>query len=112
MVVLHILRILTFGTLDSFEQRHSAGNALDKIVSGYHAVYGGQLDEDAILGKCTNAISCIQKVDKEIGGDINSGMFFMLTVGRSAEFLIAYIWIIWYPKMLQSISFSNFLLNV
>ncbi|XP_052188715.1 uncharacterized protein LOC127799050 isoform X2 [Diospyros lotus] len=53
--------------------RHSAGNALDKIVSGYHAVYGGQLDEDAILGKCTNAISCIQKVDKEIGGDINSG---------------------------------------
>ncbi|KAL7190180.1 hypothetical protein ACSBR2_022458 [Camellia fascicularis] len=54
-------------------QRHSTGNALDKIVSVYQVVYGGQLDEDVILGKCRNAISCIEKVDKEIGGDFNSG---------------------------------------
>ncbi|XAR58307.1 hypothetical protein NMG60_11026753 [Bertholletia excelsa] len=53
----------------------SAGNALDKIVSGFQAIYGGQLDEDAILGKCMNAISCIEKMDKEIGVDINSGKY-------------------------------------
>ncbi|PSS35311.1 Regulation of nuclear pre-mRNA domain-containing protein [Actinidia chinensis var. chinensis] len=60
------------GKLSGFKLRHSAGNALDKIVSGYQVVYGGQLDDDVILGKCRNAISCIEKVDKEIGGDVNS----------------------------------------
>ncbi|XP_057489309.1 uncharacterized protein LOC130775193 [Actinidia eriantha] len=60
------------GKPSGFKLRHSAGNALDKIVSGYQAVYSGQLDDDVILGKCRNAISCIEKVDKEIGGDVNS----------------------------------------
>ncbi|THG13794.1 hypothetical protein TEA_001795 [Camellia sinensis var. sinensis] len=59
--------------------RHSTGNALDKIVSVYQVVYGGQLDEDVILGKCRNAISCIEKVDKEIGGDFNSVIVAVLT---------------------------------
>ena len=58
----------------SFKQRHSAGNALDQIASSYQVLYGGQLDEDAILSKCRNAISCIEKVDKEIGDDHNPGM--------------------------------------
>lgn len=55
--------------------RPSAGNILEKIVSDYHVVYSGQLDEDGILSKCRNAISSLEKVDKEIGGDINSGKF-------------------------------------
>ncbi|XP_027350912.1 regulation of nuclear pre-mRNA domain-containing protein 1A [Abrus precatorius] len=55
--------------------RPSAGNALEKIVSGYHVVYGGQTDEDAVLSKCRNAISCLEKADKEIGHDGNSGRF-------------------------------------
>ncbi|CAL5325572.1 unnamed protein product [Camellia sinensis] len=59
--------------------RHSTGNALDKIVSVYQVVYGGQLDEDVILGKCRDAISCIEKVDKEIGGDFNSVVVAVLT---------------------------------
>lgn len=46
---------------------------MDKIVSGYQTVYGSQLDEDAVLSKCRNAVSFVQKVDKEIGGDIESG---------------------------------------
>ncbi|XP_058187175.1 uncharacterized protein LOC131304090 [Rhododendron vialii] len=53
--------------------RHSTGNALDQIVSGYQVLYGGQHDEDAILSKCRNAISSIEKIDKEVGGDINLG---------------------------------------
>lgn len=55
-------------------QRPPAGNALDKIISGYHHIYGGQTDEDAVLSKCRNAISCLEKADKEIGHDSNSGM--------------------------------------
>ncbi|KAG6656174.1 regulation of nuclear pre-mRNA domain-containing protein 1A-like isoform X1 [Carya illinoinensis] len=59
----------------NFKLRPSAGNILEKIVSDYHAVYGGQLDEDVILSKCSNAVSSLEKLDKEIGGDINSGQF-------------------------------------
>lgn len=47
-------------------QRPSSGNALEKIVSAFHVVYGGQKDEDAILSKCSNAINCLDKADKEI----------------------------------------------
>ncbi|XP_071707402.1 uncharacterized protein [Rutidosis leptorrhynchoides] len=49
------------------------GYALDKIVSGYQNIYGGQVNEDALISKCRNAISCVEKVDKEIGGDIKTG---------------------------------------
>ncbi|KAG6621815.1 hypothetical protein I3843_03G004500 [Carya illinoinensis] len=59
----------------SFKLRPSAGNILEKIVSDYHILYGGQLDEEVVLSKCTNAVSSLEKVDKEIGGDINSGQF-------------------------------------
>ncbi|KAE8723128.1 putative Exocyst subunit exo70 family protein C2 [Hibiscus syriacus] len=50
-------------------------NMMDKIVSGYQLIYGGQMDEDVIFSKCRNAISCIEKVDKEIDTDVNTGKF-------------------------------------
>ncbi|XP_039009924.1 regulation of nuclear pre-mRNA domain-containing protein 1B-like isoform X2 [Hibiscus syriacus] len=50
-------------------------NTVDKIVSGYDVIYGGQMDENVIFSKCRNAISCIEKVDKEIGTDVNTGKF-------------------------------------
>ncbi|XP_028780270.1 UPF0400 protein C337.03 isoform X2 [Neltuma alba] len=53
--------------------RPSAGNTLEKLVSGYQAVYGGHADEDAILSKCRNAINCLEKVDKENGQESTSG---------------------------------------
>ncbi|KAK8676249.1 hypothetical protein V6N13_034301 [Hibiscus sabdariffa] len=56
-------------------QKNPVKNAVDKIVSGYQIVYGGQMDEDVIFNKCRNAISCIEKVDKEIGTDVNTGQF-------------------------------------
>lgn len=58
----------------SYKQRPSAGNKLEKIVSEYHIVYGGQSDEDVILSKCRNAISSLEKAEKEISSDINSGI--------------------------------------
>lgn len=54
-------------------QRNSAGDALDKIVSSYQILYGGQIDEDAILSRAKNAISCVAKIDKKIGSDLNPG---------------------------------------
>ncbi|KAL5581415.1 hypothetical protein UlMin_013857 [Ulmus minor] len=54
--------------------KQPTGSALDKIVSGYQVV-SGQVDEDVIFSKCRNAISFLEKVDKEFGGDINSGQF-------------------------------------
>lgn len=56
-----------------FKQRHVAGNALDRIVSSYQIVCGGQVNEDSVMTKCRNAISSIEKVDQEIGGDLRSG---------------------------------------
>lgn len=53
--------------------RPSAGNAVEKVVSSYQLVYGGQLDEESVLNKCKNTISFMEKVDKEIGGDLRSG---------------------------------------
>ncbi|KAL7610651.1 uncharacterized protein LOC111894764 isoform X1 [Lactuca sativa] len=52
--------------------QQSAGNALDKIVSGYQIIYGGQLDEDAMISKCKNTITCIEKVEQGIGHDVTS----------------------------------------
>jgi regulator of Ty1 transposition protein 103 len=67
----HLENNTTNGKHSAFKLRPSAGNAWDKIVSCYQVVYGGQLDEDSILGRCRNAISCIEKVDKEIGGVVS-----------------------------------------
>ncbi|GMI76848.1 hypothetical protein like AT3G26990 [Hibiscus trionum] len=59
----------------SLKLKQPVGNAVDKIVSGYNILYGSQMDEDVIFSKCRKAISCIEKVDKEISIDVNSGQF-------------------------------------
>jgi hypothetical protein len=67
-------------------QRPSAGNALDKIASGYHHIDGGQTDKDVVLSKCRNAISSLEKADN----DSNSGMlnFIMVIVSLIAVIMI------------------------
>ncbi|XP_058004649.1 uncharacterized protein LOC110636459 isoform X2 [Hevea brasiliensis] len=52
-----------------------SGSTLDKIIAGYQVVHGGQVDEDIIINKCRNAISSLEKAEKEIGVNINSGQF-------------------------------------
>ncbi|XP_054802394.1 uncharacterized protein LOC129306079 [Prosopis cineraria] len=71
----HVENITRNGKPMNLKLRPSAGNALEKIVSGYRVVYGGQTDEDVVLSKCRNTISCLEKVDKEVGRDNNSGQF-------------------------------------
>ncbi|CAA0824614.1 ENTH/VHS family protein [Striga hermonthica] len=48
-------------------------NELDKLISGYQAIYRSQLDEEAIFNKCRNAISYIEKVGKDIEGEYGLG---------------------------------------
>ncbi|KAJ7976261.1 regulation of nuclear pre-mRNA domain-containing protein 1B-like [Quillaja saponaria] len=72
-VVRHIENSNRSGKPMNLKLRSSSGNALEKIVSSYHGVYGGQMDDDTLLSKYRNAISCLEKVHKEIGGDSNSG---------------------------------------
>ncbi|XP_051119421.1 UPF0400 protein C337.03 isoform X4 [Andrographis paniculata] len=50
-------------------QRSPGGIAIDKLISGYEAVYGNQVEEDSLFNKCTDVISFLEKVDKDIGGD-------------------------------------------
>ncbi|KAK1440961.1 hypothetical protein QVD17_06796 [Tagetes erecta] len=53
--------------------KQPAGNPLDKIVSVYQTIHANQVNEDALISKCRNAISSVEKMDdKEIGGDIKS----------------------------------------
>ncbi|MFS8011580.1 putative CID domain-containing protein [Helianthus anomalus] len=52
--------------------KQPAGSALDKIVSGYQTINAGQVNEDAVINKCRNASSSVEKVVKEIGSDIKS----------------------------------------
>ncbi|KAJ6751409.1 hypothetical protein OIU85_001895 [Salix viminalis] len=54
------------------KMKQPAGSIIEKIVSGYHVVYGGKMDEDAVFSNCRNAISFL---DKEISADFNSGQF-------------------------------------
>lgn len=65
---------LTFFLQTFYEQTNAAGNALEKIASAYQVLYSGQLDEETILHNCMNSIRYIEKVEKEIGGGISSGI--------------------------------------
>ncbi|XP_010528156.1 PREDICTED: regulation of nuclear pre-mRNA domain-containing protein 1B [Tarenaya hassleriana] len=53
--------------------RQANGSALEKVVSAVESLYGGQIDEDVILGKCSSATSYLEKVGKEVEGDLSSG---------------------------------------
>ncbi|XP_042475493.1 protein enabled homolog isoform X2 [Macadamia integrifolia] len=51
----------------------SVGDTLEKIISSYEVVYDGSMDEEALLSRCRTAVSGVEKADKEIGGNNNSG---------------------------------------
>lgn len=57
----------------SVKVKQSGGDMVDKIVSDYEAIYGGQSDEDVLLSKCSNAISGLEKVVKDVGSRVNAG---------------------------------------
>ncbi|RRT57595.1 hypothetical protein B296_00047157 [Ensete ventricosum] len=48
---------------------------LEKIISSYDHV----CDEDALFRKCQSAISIVDKVEKELGSDIEYGTYYILS---------------------------------
>ena len=73
----------------SFQQKQSASESLDKIVSGYQVVFGSEVDEDVVLSRCSNSISYLEKLDKQIGADVNSG-----TLACTLLIILAYSFLI------------------
>lgn len=71
------------------QQQSPGGNPLDKLVSSFQAVYNSQLDEDAIFSKCKNAISFVEKVDKDAQGDFRLGKIMMFTFLCISAYLLA-----------------------
>ncbi|KAL9246049.1 hypothetical protein vseg_019632 [Gypsophila vaccaria] len=57
----------------SLKLRQSAGNMLDKIVSDYEVLYGGELDEDVVLNRCTSTITTLDKIVKDFSSGANLG---------------------------------------
>ncbi|KAL9687440.1 hypothetical protein QQ045_031842 [Rhodiola kirilowii] len=61
------------GKHPSFKLRQPAANTFEKIASDYEALYGGDLDEDDILNRCISSISSVEKIDKQVGANFESG---------------------------------------
>eukprot|EP00262_Sarcandra_glabra_P008376 TRINITY_DN218_c0_g1_i1.p1 TRINITY_DN218_c0_g1~~TRINITY_DN218_c0_g1_i1.p1 ORF type:complete len:531 (+),score=114.20 TRINITY_DN218_c0_g1_i1:283-1875(+) len=61
------------GKSSGYRLKQSIGDTLEKIISSYEVVYHGPVDEGTLLSKCRTAISCVEKMEKEIGGDYKSG---------------------------------------
>ncbi|KAJ4960506.1 hypothetical protein NE237_020416 [Protea cynaroides] len=60
------------GKNSGFKLKQSVGDMLEKVVSSYEVVYDGCMDEEILLSRCRTAVSCVEKADKEIGGNYNS----------------------------------------
>ncbi|KAI3966478.1 hypothetical protein MKW92_024773 [Papaver armeniacum] len=56
-------------------EKLSDGSMVEKIILSYEIVYDGPVDEEALLSKCREAVSFVERVDNEIGGDYSSGKF-------------------------------------
>lgn len=54
-------------------QKSAVGDGLEKIISGYEAVYDGPVHEDTLFNKCRTVISYLEKVEKEMTYDRASG---------------------------------------
>ncbi|XP_042495947.1 regulation of nuclear pre-mRNA domain-containing protein 1B-like isoform X2 [Macadamia integrifolia] len=61
------------GKSSCFKLKQSVGDTLEKISSSYQIVCDVSRDEETLLSKCRTAVSGVEKVDKEIGGNYNSG---------------------------------------
>ncbi|XP_010502651.1 PREDICTED: UPF0400 protein C337.03-like isoform X1 [Camelina sativa] len=57
----------------SVQQRQANGSTLEKVVSAVEVLHGVHVDEDAIVGKCTNASGYLEKATQEIERDLSSG---------------------------------------
>ncbi|CAH2045284.1 unnamed protein product, partial [Thlaspi arvense] len=55
------------------QQKLASGTPLEKVVSAVEALHGVQVDEDVVVGKCTNAAAYLEKAAQEIERELSSG---------------------------------------
>lgn len=60
--------------MQSVQQRQANGTTLARVVSAVEALHGVQIDEDVIVGKCTNAAGYLEKAAQEVERDLSSGI--------------------------------------
>ncbi|KAL1210102.1 hypothetical protein V5N11_010676 [Cardamine amara subsp. amara] len=61
------------GALVPLNLKQANGTTLEKVVSAVEALHGIHNDEDAIVGKCTNAAGYLEKAAQEVEKDLSSG---------------------------------------
>lgn len=62
-------------------QKQAVGSGtVEKIVLGYQSVSGGQIDEDAESSRCKASMSFLEKAERHINGDSNSGLFYWFLI--------------------------------
>ncbi|KAL0928342.1 hypothetical protein M5K25_000218 [Dendrobium thyrsiflorum] len=57
----------------NYKLKYPGRELLEKIISGYELIHNEHIDEDALLGRCSTAISSMEKMDQEIGNNLNLG---------------------------------------
>ncbi|XP_020693613.1 regulation of nuclear pre-mRNA domain-containing protein 1B isoform X2 [Dendrobium catenatum] len=57
----------------NYKSKYPGRELLEKIISGYELIHNDHIDEDALLGRCSTAISSMEKMDQEIGNNLNLG---------------------------------------
>ncbi|XP_020591000.1 regulation of nuclear pre-mRNA domain-containing protein 2 [Phalaenopsis equestris] len=57
----------------NYKLKYPGGELLQKIISGYELIHNENIDEDALFGRCSTAVSSLEKMDQEIGKDVSLG---------------------------------------
>ena len=60
---------------------------MEKLVSGFEAVSSSRVDEDAIFTKCRNAITFVEKVEKDVEGDSQLGTYIFILMRHCLSYL-------------------------
>ncbi|CAH8360925.1 unnamed protein product [Eruca vesicaria subsp. sativa] len=61
------------GALVPLKLKQANGTPLERVVSAVEALHGVQIDEDIIVGKCTNAAGYLERATQEVEKDLSSG---------------------------------------
>ncbi|KAF8108159.1 hypothetical protein N665_0114s0049 [Sinapis alba] len=61
------------GALVPLKLKQTNGTPLERVVSAVEAFHGVQIDEDIIVGKCTNAAGYLERATQEVEKDLSSG---------------------------------------
>ncbi|KAG2261421.1 hypothetical protein Bca4012_013824 [Brassica carinata] len=61
------------GSLVPLKLKQTNGTPLERVVHAIEALHGAQIDEDVIVGKCTNAAGYLERATQEVEKDLSSG---------------------------------------